>query len=109
MNSKIGAESSKLTPATSGFVLAAAITVLFNTVLACAKDANAPLRGFLQSLTDHDWTTQGLIDLALFVGLGLIFMKTGITERMDPNRLTTILVGAVVIAGFGLALWYAFV
>jgi hypothetical protein len=34
------------------------------------KDADASLKAFLKSLADHDWTTQGLIDLALFVGLG---------------------------------------
>jgi len=66
----IGSESRKLTATTSGFVLAAAIVALFNTALSCAKDADASLKAFLKSLADHDWTTQGLIDLALFVGLG---------------------------------------
>lgn len=105
----IGSEVPKLTPATSGFVLAASITVLFNTVLACAKDAYAPLKSAMKALAGHDWTTQGLIDLLLFIGLGIIFTSTGISERMDPSRLTASLVAAVVIAGLGLALWYAFV
>ena len=71
----------KLTTATSSFVLAAAVTVLLNTTLACAKDAYAPLKTVMRSLTGHDWTTQGLIDLALFVGLGLIFVSTRVAER----------------------------
>ena len=70
MGHAIGSESRKLTATTSGFVLAAAIVALFNTALSCAKDADASLKAFLKSLADHDWTTQGLIDLALFVGLG---------------------------------------
>jgi hypothetical protein len=37
-------DSPKLAAATSGFVLAAGMTVLFNTALSCAKDAYAPLK-----------------------------------------------------------------
>jgi len=98
-----------MTRATSGFVLSACITVLFNTALACVKDVNAPLKAFLKSVAGHDWTTQGLIDLLLFVALGSIFVSTRISERIDPARLTEALVVAVVIAGLGLGLWFAFV
>jgi hypothetical protein len=98
----------KLSPATSGFALAAGITALVNTALSCTKDAYAPFKDFLKSLTDHDWTTQGLIDLALFVALGLIFTTTRVGEKIRPSRLIAGLVGAVVIAGLGLALWFAF-
>jgi hypothetical protein len=98
----------KLSAATSGFALAAGITALVNTALSCAKDAYAPFKDFLKSLTDHDWTTQGLIDLALFVALGLIFTSTRVGDRIDPRRLIAVLVAAVVIAGLGLALWFAF-
>jgi hypothetical protein len=97
-----------MNPATSSFALAAAITVLFNTALAWTKDAYAPLNSFMKSLTGHHWTTHGLADLILFIGLGLIFQKTHVAELMDPNRLISILVGAVVAASLGLALWYVF-
>jgi hypothetical protein len=101
-------DSAKLSPVSSGFVLAAAITMLVNTALACAKDVYAPLRAFMKSVAGHDWTTQGLFDLVLFAGLGLIFVNTRITERMDPSHLIAVLIGAVVIAGLGLALWFGF-
>ncbi len=101
-------ESAKLTPASSGFVLAAAITVLVNTMLASAKDVYAPLKAFMKSVAGSDWTTQGLFDLVLFAGLGLIFVNTRIAEKMDPSRLIAVLIGAVVIAGLGLALWFGF-
>lgn len=102
-------ESPKLHPATSGFVLAAAVTVLFNTALAWAKDAYAPLNDFLKSIAGHHWTTHGLLDLALFAGLGFLFtsLKTG--EKLSPHRLTVVLVGSVIVAALGLALWYVFV
>ena len=107
MDSAIASESPKLTSATSGFVLAAALTVIFNTVLACVKDTSAPLKNFMKSLTDHDWTTQGLVDILFFVGLGLFFMKSRMTERANPIHLIGILVVAVASAGLGLAFWYA--
>lgn len=94
---------------TAGFVLAAAITVLFNTTLALAKDASPPLTNFMTSLAGHHWTTHGLADLVLFVGLGLIFTKSNTVAKMDPNRLIGILIGSVAVAGLVLALWYAFV
>jgi hypothetical protein len=99
----------KLAPATSGFVLAAAIAILFNTALAWAKDASPPLNNFMASLTGHHWTTHGLADLVVFLGLGLILTKTRRAEKIDPMRLIGALVAAVVVAAFGLVLWFAFV
>jgi hypothetical protein len=90
-------------------VLAAAVTVLFSTALACAKDVYAPLKNFLRSLTGQDWTTHGLVDLLLFIGLGLIFMRTKTSEKIPPRHLIGGLVVAVGIAGLGLALWFAVV
>ena len=109
MDSASGPEIRKLTGTTSAFVLAAAITVLFNTALACAKDAYAPFKAFLKSLTGNDWTTHGLLDLVLFAGLGFIFMSVRMAEKTGAGRLIAVLIGAVVIAGLGLALWFAFV
>jgi hypothetical protein len=109
MDSAAGPDSRKLTASTSAFVLAAAITLLFNTALACGKDAYAPLKAFMKSLTGNDWTTHGLVDLVLFVGLGFIFMSVRMAEKIGASRLIAVLIGAVAIAGFGLALWFAFV
>jgi hypothetical protein len=107
VESGIISESPKLTAATSGFALAAAVTVVFSTALACMKDSSAPLKNFMRSLTDHDWTTHGLVDLFLFAGLGFFFTKSKMTERMNPRRLIRVLVCAVASAALGLALWYA--
>jgi len=100
-------DSPKLTAATSGFVLAAAIAVLFNTALAWVKDASRPVTDFMTSLGGHHWTTHGLADLVLFIGLGFIFMNTRVAEKIDPNRLIGVLTVAVGIAGLGLVVWYA--
>jgi hypothetical protein len=63
----------------------------------------------MKLLSGHHWTTHGLADLIVFLGLAFIFVKTRVAEKIDPNRLIGALIGAVVIAGLGLALWYAFV
>jgi uncharacterized membrane protein SirB2 len=100
-------DAPKLGRVSAAFLLAAAIAILFNTVLACAKDAYSPLRTLMTALSDHDWTTQGLADVLLFVALGLIFLKTRLPEALNPNRAVSFLVAAVVISGVGLFAWYA--
>ena len=50
-----------------------------------------------------------MADLVIFVGLGFIFTKTRVAEKIDPDRLIAALIGAVAIAGLGLSLWFAFV
>lgn len=109
MNTAAPPETAKLTATTSGFALAAGITVLFNTALAWAKDAYAPLSVFMGTLTGHHWTTHGLADLVVFVGLGFLLTRLKTAEKMDSSRLIAALIGAVAIAALGLAAWFAFV
>ena len=101
------ADTNKLGRASTAFVLAASITFLFNTALAWAKDAYAPLNSFMKSLTGHHWTTHGLADIVVFVGMGLLFMKTNAAERISPDKLVSILIWSVVAASVGLIAWFA--
>jgi hypothetical protein len=96
----------RLTASTTGFALAAAVTVLFNTVLAWAKDAYAPLQDFMKSIGGHHWTTHGLADLVVFVGLGFIFMRVKAVENMDAERVIRILAGSVAVSALGLVAWF---
>lgn len=96
-------------PVTSGFALAAAVAILFNTALAWVKDAYPRLNQLMQSLTGHHWTTHGIADLIVFVALGCIFTSTRAAERISADRLIVTLTGAVAAASLGLVLWFAFV
>lgn len=107
MNSATAPAPAKLTPATSGFVLAAAITVLFNTALAWAKDGNPSLNNFMKSVAGHHWTTHGLADLVVFAGLGIAFTRSGLAQRLSADRLIGMLIGAVAVAALGLVFWFA--
>lgn len=98
--------SAPLGRVSSAFALAAAVTVLFNTALAWAKDAYSPLNKFMASLTGHHWTTHALADIIVFFVLGLIFSNTGVAGRINPNRLINVLIGAVIVASLGLVGWY---
>ena len=91
---------------TAAFGWAAAATILFNTVLACAKDFYSPLNAFMKSLTGHHWITHGLADIALFFGLGLIFWGSGLTSRTNASRLIAALTASVLVASAGLIGWY---
>jgi hypothetical protein len=98
--------TSALGRANSSFALAAAISILVNTVLACAKDASKPLKDFMASICGHDWTTQGIFVVILFVLLGLIISKTNLTGKIAGTRLVSLLVGSTVLAGVVLFGWY---
>jgi hypothetical protein len=100
------AKEAALSKASSAFALSAAVTVIFNTLLAWAKDAYDPLNTAMAHLTGHHWITHGLADVIVFFALGGIFLSTGFAERISPNALTIRLVGAVILAGLGLAAWF---
>ena len=91
---------------TAAFALSAAVTVLFNTVLALVKDSVPALNDFMAALTGHHWITHGLADIVVFVVLGWIFMASGTGARMRANQVIMSLVAGVVVAGLGLAGWF---
>ena len=93
--------------APAAFGVSAAITIVFNTLLAWVKDAYDPLNSFMASLTGHHWTTHGLVDIAVFVIVGSLLMKRHIS--MDGTKLAALVAGAVVLGGGGLALWFVLV
>ena len=101
------ADASKLSRSSAGFAIAAALAVLFNTGLAWVKDADRPLLNLMNDVARDSWITQGLADVVLFFGFGLLFSKLSWTERVTPNWLIGFLTAAVIVSGVGLFLWYA--
>lgn len=97
----------KLGRTSAAFAFSAAVTIVFNTALACLKDAYAPLKNAMAFSGHQDWTTQGVADVVLFVVLGLVFLITRFAERLHPNRMVSLLGGAAVLSGAGLVVWYA--
>jgi hypothetical protein len=90
----------------AAFGAAAAITVLFNVVLAFVKDAYAPLNTLMAHLTGHHWVTHGLADILVFVALGWLFAARGIPARGLTISLVVALGAAVLVAGAALGGWF---
>ncbi|MDA8109345.1 MAG: hypothetical protein M0015_12030 [Betaproteobacteria bacterium] len=89
--------------------LSAAITVVFNVVLAFIKDSYPPLNTFMAQLSGHHWRTHGLADVIVFFVLGWIFSSSGIPAG-GLTRGSVITVGtATVLACAALGLWFLFV
>lgn len=106
MNTETTAPAEISEQTVAAFGLSAAITVVFNVVLAFVKDAYAPLNTFMAHLTGHHWRTHGLFDLIVFIGLGLLFMSKGIPARGLTNGLVVALVAAVILSSAALGLWF---
>jgi hypothetical protein len=100
------ANHSTLGRTNASFALAAAISILVNTILACAKDASKPLKDFMASICGHDWTTQGIFVVILFVLLGLILSRTSLSEKISGSRVIFMLTASTVIADIALFSWY---
>ena len=90
--------------AVAGYGLAAAIVIVFNTLLAWIKDAYEPLNTLMAQMSGHHWRTHGLVDVLLFLILGFVLTQRNIS--MDGYKLAGILVGAIILGGGGLALWF---
>jgi hypothetical protein len=88
------------------FAIAAAITMLFSTGLAWAKDAYQPLTRVMNTVAGHNWIAHGVADLVLFLVTGLVLSRSPWPYRMAPNRVIAGLVAAAVISGLGLLGWY---
>jgi hypothetical protein len=100
-------DGARLGRTSAAFGMAAGITALFNTALACVNDAYRPLQNVMNTIAGHNWTTQGLADLILFVVLGLTLSRTRIVQTVKPDRVISFLFVAVAVAGVGLFAWYA--
>jgi len=91
----------------TAFGIAAAVTIVFNTLLAWVKDAYDPLNTLMAHVGGHHWTTHGLADVILFFALGAVLMRR--RAPMDGNRIALLVAGAVVVSGAGLGLWFLLV
>jgi hypothetical protein len=91
----------------TAFGISAAVAIVFNTLLAWVKDAYEPLNTLMAQVGGHHWTTHGLADVIVFLALGAVLTRRGIT--MDGNRIACLVAAAVVLSGAGLGLWFLLV
>ena len=94
--------STPVSPATAGFSIAAAAAIIFNTLLAWAKESNPSLLAAMKSAMGHHWITHGTAVVVVFLVCGFIFSKLGFPQRMNGATLAMLLTIATVLGGLGL-------
>lgn len=96
----------------SSFGLSFAITSLFSALLVILKETSQQtVLAWMKAVTPHHWITHTLLDLILFLVLGLALAKAnnGQGLKISPGRLNSMIVGAFVISGIIIAGFYLFV
>lgn len=90
---------SQLSGRTVGFGLSVAITSILSTVLVLVKETHAQtVMTWMTNATTHHWITHGIIDVVLFVviGLGLSKLNGGKGIEMKAGMLVALIVAALV-------------
>lgn len=86
------------------FALAFAVTSLLSAVLVVAKERNQDtLLAWMKAATGHHWITHGILDLLIFVVLGLVLARIGLGARLSGNALSAIVSASVLVSGLIIA------
>ncbi len=91
------------------FGLSFAITSLFSALLVVLKETSQhTVLAWMKAATPHHWITHTLLDLILFVVLGVVLAKAndGQGIKISPDKLNSFIVGAFVISGLIIAGFY---
>ena len=105
-------ENSEIGKYGKSFGLSFAITSLFSVLLLILKETNPKtVMVWMKAATTHHWITHTLLDVILFVVLGVIFANanSGQGIKIEPGKLNGFIVGAfilsvILIAGFYLVI-----
>ena len=91
------------------FGVSFAITCLFSVLLLIIKETNPKtVMVWMKAATSHHWITHTLLDVIVFVVLGVIFAKAnnGQGIEIEPGKLNGFIVGAFIISGVLIAGFY---
>lgn len=87
----------RLAPA---FAISAGVTSVLSALLVVLKETNEDtVLAWMKAATGHHWVTHGIIDLILFVVIGIVALRS--LERLEarPGLSVGTLVGGVAIGG----------
>lgn len=93
---------------TTAFGLSYAITSIFSALLVVLKEMSVGVHDALAAVTGHHWITHGVLNIIIFVVLGLVLSRSA-SSQMTTSSLITTIIGSTVISGliiagfFGLA------
>lgn len=82
------------------------ITSLFSALLVVLKETSPKtVMAWMKAATPHHWITHTLLDLIIFVILGVVLAKAnnGQGIKISPDKLNSFIVGAFVVSGLIIA------
>ena len=87
---------------TRSFGLAVAAACLFSGLLVIVKELSEhTVLAWMKQVTVHHWVTHALMDLAIFVVVGLLLTNVKISsERLSQLIAGAVIVGGLLVAGF---------
>ncbi len=85
----------------TAFGVSYAITSVFSALLVVLKESNETVFNGLVAITGHHWVTQGLLNVVVFVALGLVLRSRDMT--MTGNALVATVIGATILSGLIIA------
>jgi len=89
----------------SAYAIAAAVAILFNTLLAWMKDSYESLNTAMAHTLGHHWTTHGVAVVLVFLIVGFLLSRRE-GDGLSGNAAIYTLVVSVVLAGLGLFGWF---
>jgi uncharacterized Tic20 family protein len=90
-------------PGATGFGVSYAITSVLSALLVVLKESSEAVHDGLAAITGHHWVTHGLLDVIVFVVLGLVLSRMGGGLRMTGGALVSTIVGATILSGLIIA------
>ena len=88
----------------TGYGISYSITAIFSALLVVLKESNEAVHGLMVALTGHHWVTHGVLNLILFVVLGMIFSRQDL--NMSGNILIKLVVGSTILSGLIIATYF---
>lgn len=88
---------------TASFGLSLGVTSVFSALLVVIKETNEDtVLAWMKSL-GHHWVTHGVLDIIVFVALGIILAGMGEKWRDRPGQVAAVAIGGIVIGGLIIA------
>jgi|SRR5438094_3789594 len=90
----------------TGFGVAYTITSVLSALLVVLKERSGAIHDGLAAITGHHWVTHGLLNLIVFLVLGLVLSRIGNGMRTTASVLIMSIVGATVLSGLIIVGYY---
>jgi protein-S-isoprenylcysteine O-methyltransferase Ste14 len=105
ISSQRAVQGEEISAYTASFGLSLGLTSIFNALLVVIKETNEHTVLEWMKASGHHWVTQGVLDIIVFVALGLLLAQFVENWRAHPDRVTAaaiggVVVGALIISGF---------